>query len=108
MVEIPIRTNNNQAMSVTLDNRVYEFDFIWNARTQLMNMNLYYQDEPVLLGVAMVIDWPLIGQYRKTEGPQGELLLINIEDLQQPSLNDFSDKARLIYLSEDEVPGFFT
>ena len=105
MQQIPIRATNNQAMSVTLENRVYDIEFIWNARVGAMSLNLFFQGEPLLLGIKMTIDWPLIGAYKKQLGPPGEMFLVNLEDQQRPSLSDFGDKVILIYLTEQEVSG---
>lgn len=88
----------------SLEGRSYTLRFAWNARTGVWSLDLLDGDEtPILLGLALVTNTPLLRAYHAdARVPVGELLVACFQaDKSPPGLDELGLDARcsLVYLS---------
>lgn len=90
-----------------LDGRDYTLRFAWNQRAQRMYLDLLDAtkgDAPILVGLKLITNWPLLRAYHARPGvPPGELgVLTKLADTSPPGLNDLGVGLRceLVYLSK--------
>lgn len=89
---------------VVLDNIPYRLTFNWNTRGEYWVMSIADRDEVKLVsGIKLVMNFPLIRRYPGRGLPSGEFIVVDPSlQLERAGRNDFQDKVKLIYGSEDE------
>jgi hypothetical protein len=98
--EVPIIYNDAAfKMRTTLDNVEVVLDFEWNSRTSLWTMSIYDAAEnPLVLGLALVVDTFLIGKFRNPGLPPEELVLYDSSGKHvEAGRDDLGDRCKLFY-----------
>lgn len=97
---LPTRTDiGRYNFELELDGQTYTFDFEWNDRDQGWYMTITDINENVLLaGRRIVLNWPLISRYRDAGLPAGTLEAIDTgsNDV-EPGFADLGDRVKLLY-----------
>lgn len=110
-VEIPFRDLPSWIEEVTLDNVPYILKFVWNSRGSYWTIGFYnLEQNPLILGIKMIIAYELISRYPDRDLPPGELYVVDPTlNYEKPGRNDFTgDQPRLslLYIEEDEIASF--
>lgn len=108
-VEMPLFTEDRYRYGITLEGVSWQFTFYWNSRINQWHMDIRREDQtPLILGVALVSQYPMLIDYNLEEsGMTGYFLLmpVNISVIEQ--LHDSQDvmptffKLYYVYLTED-------
>ncbi len=80
-----------------LDGRDFILKFAYNERAASYSLSIYDEEEtPLLLGLRLVANWPLLRHYRyDVRLPPGELLVIDLTgDLSPPALDELGEGKR--------------
>ena len=120
---IPFKQPGAWEAQITLSGQIFILRFKWNALNEYWVMNIYNRNDlPILLGVKVVVNWNLTGQYAIVGMPPGDIVCQNILGLIQvfevdgsigyvPSYEsyqpirrfDMGDVAELFYYEESEL-----
>lgn len=105
MIELPLFKDPLYSMRVRLSGRDYIVRVDWNGREERFYLSLYDNDDaPVLLGLKLVENWPLLVRHHaNAKVPPGELMVIDANGDGPPLLDDAGDRCRLVYLEPGEV-----
>lgn len=92
-----------------LDGTLYRFTFRWNARNAQWSFDLTDADgDPIVLGVAVVVDFPLMHRaMHDPRMPPGALFAVDTANTQtDPGLDDLGPERRvqLLYFTAAELP----
>jgi hypothetical protein len=89
-----------------LDGVLYAFEFRWNARVGQWFLNLADAvRDPIVSGVAVVVDWPLMRRSADPRMPPGALFAVDTTDTQtDPGLSDLGRRVMLVYFTAAELP----
>ena len=102
---IPFKEPAAWRSQVTLSGVIYLFYFRWNALNQYWVMNIFNVDnQPVLLGVKVVVNFDLTEQFVVVDKPSGEIICQNILD-QWNDIGrfDMGETTELIYYEASEL-----
>ena len=101
---IPFSEFPSFTQEVVLDNIPFRLTFNWNTRGEYWTMSIEDRDEVKLAsGIKLVMNFGLIRRYPGRGLPPGELIAIDpSQQLEKAGRNDFLDKVKLLYVSEDE------
>lgn len=105
MKEIPVRSDIfSYTERLELEGTVYLFGFNWNARMEVWIMNISTsEEEPILLGIPVHVNWSLIEQFKDSRLPPGEIFAINVEEENDaPTIDNFGSQIKLLYKASDE------
>lgn len=86
------------AQKTRLDGRDYLLRFSYNERIQRWYLGLYDESNtPLLLGLKLVANWPLLRHYRHDPRlPPGELMAIDLtSDGSPPTLDELGEGRRV-------------
>lgn len=108
--EIPITTNGSSFFSLqaTLDAVTYTLEFRWNVRLEAWFMSIFDAQgtTPYLVGIRLVVDWPL-GAYNTGRTPPGLFFALDtgapVGGGIDPGFDDLGDRVRLAYVPLDEL-----
>jgi hypothetical protein len=107
-VEIPLPQSTPHFRQRTqLDGVSYHLEFNWNGRQALWYLSIF--DEaltPLLQGVALTMQRPLLARGNSTALPPGVLMLIDSglgTAVEEATLEDLGVRCRLIYVTAAEV-----
>lgn len=104
-VSIPMKDFADFTEEITLDGRPYIFRFRWNTRGAFWVMSITDRDEQLLVdGIKLVINYPLRLQYTGALLPQGEFICYDFNvntQYVEPGRNDFLENRNIVlaYLS---------
>lgn len=86
--------------TIDLDGRVYRLGFAWNARAGAWSMDLGTEaGEPLVMGLKVVANWPLLDRYADPRLPPGVLMSVDTSgDGIDPGRDDLGDRVRIVYL----------
>lgn len=105
MILLEVHDWNSQAIEVTLDNLVYYIVLDWNESGQYWSMGIRNSAYRSLIdGISMVPNYPLTYQFRYSDMPPGELMVVTTNYTNGPIPRDgfTSGKYGLIYMPEGE------
>lgn len=105
MKVIPIRSDITDYIQKTeLEGTVYTFGFHYNERFEAWTMDILTSaEEPILMGIPVHINWPLLRQYKDSRLPPGILFAINIEEENTPpNESNFGSAIQLLYEESSE------
>ncbi|MEM0173064.1 MAG: hypothetical protein QXI16_00995 [Sulfolobaceae archaeon] len=92
-------------MQIQLTGSLYFLEFRWNALNEFWVMDIFNNDEfPIIYGIKIVQDYPLLYQYTVEGLPPGEIICQNI--VNAPSnigRFDMSQKFLLVYYEPQEI-----
>lgn len=105
MFIIPFKEPSEWREQITLDGDIFILEFKWNALNEFWMMNIYDgQVNPIVLGIKLVPNYPLLSQYIKDGMPRGEIVCQNIVgSTDEISRFDMNQKFQLVYYTEAEV-----
>jgi hypothetical protein len=92
-----------------LDGRDYVLRFAFNERENRWHLSILDDEErPILLGLKLVANWPLLRHYRwDPRVPPGELMVLDLTgDRTPPGLDELGEGLRceLTYFEAAEIP----
>ena len=95
--------------SIDLDSRTSLLEFHWNARDAAWYLSIYDQDENlVLAGRKLVLDFPLLARFLDPRLPAGELFVVDTSAANQPpALTDLGSRVVLLYVDQGGLPASF-
>lgn len=101
-------TSADYVIEAELNNQVFRLQFTWNQRESVWYMHILdIDDNPVLLGVKLVPSYLMLQQYRAyADLPQGDFLLMDLEDSPETGLvtfDNFGKRYQLIFFSDEEL-----
>lgn len=105
MIIIPFAEFPAFRQSLTLEGVSYIFSFVWNTRDNAWTMSIYDdQNEPLVLGIRIVLNYELIGQYQHLEIPPGKIYALDTTGNVNPITYEdmFNGRISLLYLLEGE------
>lgn len=79
MFIIPFKEPAAWEAQITLSQVIFNLRFKWNALNEYWVMSIYSRnDEPILLGVKVVVNWNLTGQFVTVGMPDGDIVCQNV------------------------------
>lgn len=93
---------------VRLDGRDYILRFSWNQREARWYLSILTdREEPLVLGLKLIANWPLLRYYRFEERlPSGEIYVVDwTGDGSPPLLEELGEgrRCQLLYFTQDEL-----
>lgn len=92
-------------MQITLEGEIFILEFTWNALNEFWSMDIYTRNEvPLIYGITIVPDYPLLSTYTVEGMPKGEIIcqnIVNGDDIIRRY--DMSQKFELVYYAENEL-----
>lgn len=104
--KIPLQPNTtDQLVSVELDGNPYILRVLWNERFGYFSLSVLTADEqPILTNVKMVKNYPLIGRFKNTLLPTGDLYFVQEKgNALRPGYSDIALNFGLYYYEADAV-----
>lgn len=104
--KIPLQPETtDQLVSVELDGNPYILRVLWNERFGYFSLSVSAADEtPILTNVKMVKNFPLIGRFRDTLLPAGDLYFVQEKGLaERAAYSDLAVTFALYYYEPDPV-----
>jgi hypothetical protein len=88
-----------------LSGRDYVLRFDWNQRDGHWFLGLYQPSgAPIITGLKLVVNWPLLGARTETLRPPGELLVVDTRGLDEdPGFADLGVRHALIYVEPGDA-----
>jgi len=102
---IPFKEAAQWREQIELSGITYTLRFKWNAMNEFWSMDvLSGNDEPVIYGVKVVVNWNLLEQYAMTDKPAGDIVCQNIIGGTEKITRDaMSTVAQLLYYAFGEL-----
>lgn len=99
-----LSNTTDQLIDVVLSDNPYTLRILWNERFGYWSLSIFERDGPVIVeNIKMVKDYPLIGQFKDTRLPVGELYLLDPKARPtRPGYDAFTDYV-LAYFVDDVV-----
>lgn len=104
ILELPWPEGPSWVYNIALSGEVYEISAQWNGRVGRWYIDIRQPNgEPILLGHAVVTDWPFFEGRPELEGrPPGELYVIDEVGVKQDILLDLGD-GHVLALDDDTL-----
>ena len=105
--KIPLLADTtDQRLTVELGGNPYILRVLWNERFEYFSLSVHTAaDEPLLTNVKMVRDHPLIGRFKDTRLPFGDLYLVRGKgSADRPGYADLGGSCNLFYYEPDPSP----
>lgn len=102
---LPCRTDlPHYSFACDLDGVGYGFEFRWNARSEAWFMTILTGDDQVILaGVKVVVDFPLAVRSASALMPPGTFIAVDTSGQHlDPGLTDLGERVQLSYLDASE------
>ena len=102
---IPIKDNPNHTILIELESTIYKLAFKYNTTKVFWTMDIYTENDVLLLsGVKIVPNYPLIFSHKNSLLPNGDFVCEISDKSATIIMNSFSsDKAKLLYLTQDDL-----
>ena len=102
---IPFKEASQWQEQIELEGVQYIFNFTWNALNEFWTMDIYNRDEePLILGIKIVPNYPLLQPYTVFGKPAGEIVCQNVVNAPEGiGRFDMSQKFQLVYYNEGEL-----
>jgi len=104
--KIPLQPETtDQLVSVELDGNPYILRVLWNERFGYFSLSVLTDDEqPILTNIKMVKNYSLIGRFKDTRLPFGDLYFVQEKGIAaRPGYNDLAVNCGLYYYEADAV-----
>jgi len=105
-VVIPFdNTFSNFSEEVTLEDVSYIFNFTYNGRSEQWSMSIHdIDDNHIVDGIALIMNFNLFDQYRTADLPPGEMYIVDTTGLEEKvTRENMGSILELVYIPEDEV-----
>jgi hypothetical protein len=89
------------------EGRDFILKFAYNSREERYYLHIFdEQEEPILMGLKLVANWPLLRHYRyEPRLPPGELMAVDLTgDGSPPTLNELGEGKRVELTYFESVP----
>lgn len=105
MLIIPFRESSNFREQIQLSGTLFYLKFTWNALNEFWLMDIYNSNElPLILGVKIVPEYPLIYQFVVDGKPIGEIVCHNVVNApSEIGRFDMNQKFALVYYEPGEL-----
>ena len=105
MLIIPFNNAGSWREQIQLDNVIYFLNFTWNALNEFWVMNILNRnEEPLILGIKIVPNYPLLSTYTVDGMPAGNIICQNIVNTPEEIKRfDIGQKFELVYYFEGEL-----
>lgn len=102
---IPFKQPAEWQMQITLSDVIFILNFKWNTLNQYWMMSIYNaNNDPVLLGVKVVVNWNLTGQFVIEGMPAGDIVCQNVlGGFEKIARFDMGDIDELFYYLPGEL-----
>jgi hypothetical protein len=96
---IPITTDQNQIIPVTLEGVSYELQLLYNLRSDSWSLNVFNASGDLLAGsIKAVVNFPLLKYFTDLELPTGDLYFWDQSGSNtDPGRNDLGTRVLLVY-----------
>lgn len=102
---IPFKEASSFIEQITLSGTIFVLRFNWNSLNEFWSMDIQNRDEePIIMGIKIVPNYPLLAQYTDNNLPSGEIVCQNI--VRSPDgigRFDIGQKFLLVYYEEGEL-----
>lgn len=91
--------------TVELEGIAFVFELSWSDREAVWYLNLYDANaNPILSGVKVTLSVPLLGRFRSTSLPNGDLMALDTSgaDL-MPGIQDLGDRVLFVYVDSADL-----
>ena len=107
---IPFKEPAAWEAQITLTDVIFNLRFKWNALNAYWVMSIYSRnDEPILLGVKVVVNWNLTGQFVTVGMPDGDIVCQNVlGGFQKIMRFDMGEIDELFYYEAGELEALVT
>lgn len=94
----------DQVIQEVLDGLPVLLRFKWNTRFSFWSLSIYdRQSVPILLGIKLVRDFPLLDALQLTD-IQGDFTLVRLfGDWDAPAFDSLPEEAAVVYWTKDEI-----
>jgi len=108
LAEIPLLSDTtDQLVDVVLSDNPYTLRILWNERYGYFSLSIYARDGAVILeNIKMVKNYPLIGRFKNTLLPIGDLYFIDNKNKNSRALYESigtGDYSLVYYVPDDVV-----
>ena len=105
MQVIPVIDANDSLTEVELEGRTYFLRLSWNSEAELWVLGIENaNNEIIIAGIALVVDTPLLSQYRHLALPPGDFVALSSDGNEVISREDLpAGDVALIYLTAEDV-----
>jgi hypothetical protein len=105
MFTLDIIDANSQAIEAVLDDTLFYIVLNWNESNHNWEMSIRNSAySTILAGISLVPNYPLTYQFRYTEMPPGELMVISAKYRNGPiPRNGFEQDYELVYITQGEL-----
>ena len=105
MLIIPFNDNGSWREQIQLDNIVYFLNFTWNGLNEFWTMDILNRnEEPLILGIKIVPNYPLLSTYTVEGMPPGNIICQNIVNTTDEIKRfDIGQKFEMVYYFEGEL-----
>lgn len=102
---IPFKEPGSWEAQIELSGVIFALAFKWNALNEYWVMNIFNRNaEPILLGVKVVVNWNLTGQFVTVGMPEGDIVCQNVLGAFGKILRfDMGNVSNLFYYEEGEL-----
>lgn len=99
ILEIPKLPSSNYEFRIDLEGSTYNLSLKYNKRENRWYLNIKdEQDNPIVMGIKMVLNTSLVERFQDDRLPPGTLFLLNQTDINvDPGLEDFGTEIILLY-----------
>ena len=97
--QIPITSDPDSVFTVDLDGVVFQIRLTLNERTGRFKMDLLTEvGEPIVEGVACVVNFPLLKKFKDLRMPEGDLFFWDsTEKNREPNEDNLGTEVALLY-----------
>jgi hypothetical protein len=106
MFALPLRPDlAHYRFRCALDGRTYTFEVRFNERDGAHRISVGTESgAPIVQGVRVVLEWPLLRRYRDVRLFPGDLIAIDTaSEGREPGFGELGDRVLLLYLAPDEI-----
>jgi hypothetical protein len=102
---IPFKEPAAWEAQIQLTGVIFLLKFKWNALNEYWVMSIFNRnDEPILLGVKVVVNWNLTGQFVTVGMPSGDIICQNVLlGFEKIKRFDMGEVTELFYYEEGEL-----
>jgi len=108
MIQIPTLDFPAYTETLILDEQSFLLQFVWNTRLEAWQLSILdVEENPILMGLKLVLNWAHFPQYRALNIPPGELFVIDPDPNNHDKIgrDDFVNdrKLEILYAEEAEL-----
>ena len=106
VLELPsVNTEPSYRYQIDLEGSLYFIDMKFNTRNNRWAFSIFDQDqEPIIVGIPVLIDLDLLGQYVDPRLPPGKFMAVNLANERVEADRDgLSNDIIMIYFTSDEL-----